>query len=81
MDLRANCTTTCFNHFCWNLISIWLFLPFKLFNSHLNLKGIGVMHYCFCWMHLSLPNIIIPMYIQQFGAIGGVQRLRKYYEV
>ena len=27
--------------FCWNVISTWRCVPFKVFNSHLNLKNSG----------------------------------------
>jgi hypothetical protein len=31
LDIRTNCPTSCFNHFCWNLINSWWFLSFYLF--------------------------------------------------
>jgi hypothetical protein len=29
MDLRENCSTPCFNKFCWDLINTWWFVPFS----------------------------------------------------
>jgi len=38
-DLRANCSTTCFNQFCWDLISTWWFVFFSFSMAFSNSKA------------------------------------------
>ena len=35
---------SCFDQCCWNLINIWWFVPFYVFNSHLKVKSIVLRH-------------------------------------